>query len=140
MSVIVNGKEYPDERSVPEKYRMYSQEATRLRDPGNFSADLPPNVGRSILPHVTTFSGMMSTLARTYRQHDEAIRHNKHNANMMRRAPMIMGPLFARQMAVALLQWQIQPEDSNDEKQVQIAKELSFMVCRIPRFREYLRN
>ena len=140
MSVIVNGKEYPDERSVPEKYRMYSQEATRLRDPGNFSADLPPNVGRSILPHVTTFSGMMSTLARTYRQHDEAIRHNKHNANMMRRDPMIMGPLFARQMAVALLQWQIQPEDSNDEKQVQIAKELSFMVCRIPRFREYLRN
>ncbi|MEC8768056.1 MAG: hypothetical protein VXX23_05670, partial [Actinomycetota bacterium] len=140
MSVIVNGKEYPDERSVPEKYRMYSQEATRLRDPGNFSADLPPNVGRSILPHVTTFSGMMSTLARTYRQHDEAIRHNKHNANMMRRDPMIMGPLFARQMAVALLQWQIQPEDSNDEKQVQIAKELSFMVCRIPRLREYLRN
>ena len=140
MSIIVNGKEYPDERSVPEQYRMQTQMGTRQRDPGNFSPDLAPNVGRSILPHVTTFSGMMSTLARTYRQHDEAIRHNKHNANMMRRDPMIMGPLFARQMAVALLQWQIQPEDSSDDKQVQVAKELTFMVSRIPRFREYLRN
>jgi len=140
MSIIVNGKEYPDERSVPEQYRMQTQMGTRQRDPGNFSPDLAPNVGRSVLPHVTTFSGMMSTLARTYRQHDEAIRHNKHNANMMRRDPMIMGPLFARQMAVALLQWQVQPEDSSDEKQVQVAKELTFMVSRIPRFREYLRN
>jgi len=140
MSIIVNGKEYPDERSVPEQYRMQTQMGTRQRDPGNFSPDLAPNVGRSVLPHVTTFSGMMSTLARTYRQHDEAIRHNKHNANMMRRDPMIMGPLFARQMAVALLQWQVQPEDSSDDKQVQIAKELTFMVSRIPRFREYLRN
>ena len=140
MSIIVNGKEYPDEKSVPEQYRMYGDSRTRERDPGNFSPDLAPNVGRTVLPHVTTFSGMMSTLARTYRQHDEAIRHNKQNANMMRRDPMIMGPLFARQMAVALLQWQIQPEDSSDEKQCQVAKELTFMVCRIPRFREYLRN
>ena len=59
---------------------------------------------------------------------------------MMRRDPMVMGPLLARQMAVSLLQWQVQPEDSSDEKQVQVAKELTFMVCRIPRFREYLRN
>ncbi|MEC7115320.1 MAG: hypothetical protein VXW76_01990, partial [Actinomycetota bacterium] len=140
MSVIVNGKEYPDERSVPEKYRMQTELGARQRDPGNFSPDLAPNVGRSVLPHVTTFSGMMSTLARTYRQHDEAIRHNRHNANMMRRDPMVMGPLLARQMAVSLLQWQVQPEDSSDEKQVQVAKELTFMVCRIPRFREYLRN
>ena len=65
MSVIVNGKEYPDERSVPEQYRMQTQMGVRQRDPGNFSPDLAPNVGRSVLPHVTTFSGMMSTLART---------------------------------------------------------------------------
>ena len=47
MSVIVNGKEYPDERSVPEKYRMQTELGSRQRDPGNFSPDLAPNVGRT---------------------------------------------------------------------------------------------
>jgi len=140
MSIKVNGVEYDTESQVPDQYRMQSEMGSRQRDPGNYSPDLAPNVGRSIVPHITTFSGMLSTLARTYRQHDEAIRHNVQNANMMRRDPIIMGPLFARQMAVSLLQWRVIPEDQSDAKEVEVAQKLTYLMSRIPRFREYLRN
>jgi hypothetical protein len=140
MSIKVNGVEYDNESQVPDKYRMQSEMGSRQRDPGSYSTDLAPNVGRSIVPHITTFSGMLSTLARTYRQHDEAIRHNVQNANMMRRDPIIMGPLFARQMAVSLLQWRVIPEDQSDAKEIEVAQKLTYLMSRIPRFREYLRN
>lgn len=140
MAIKVNGVDYDSESQVPEQYRMQSEMGSRQRDPGNLSPDLAPNVGRTIVPHITTFSGMLSTLARTYRQHDEAIRHNVQNANMMRRDPIIMGPLFARQMAVSLLQWRVIPEDQSDAKEVEVAQKLTYLMSRIPRFREYLRN
>jgi len=52
----------------------------------------------------------------------------------MRRDPDVMGPLFQRQSATALLDWEIVPQDSNDEQQVAQAAELEEI------FRYHLRN
>ena len=136
----VKGKTYKSLSDVPEQYRAQWEAGSRQKDPGNVNPDVGPNAGRAIVPHVTTFSGIVSTLAKTYRSHDEAIRHNVQNAHMMRRDPMIMGPLLARQRAVALLNWSVEPEDKTSEVEVRIAKELTKMIGMIPRFTEYRRN
>lgn len=136
----VGGKTYKKSSDLPIKYRAQWEAGSRQRDPGNVDPRYAPNVGRTIVPHVTTFSGIVSTLAKTYRNHDEAIRHDVRNANMMRRDPMIMGPLLSRQRAVALLNWSIEPEDRNSQVQVRIAKEIQQMISMIPNFTEYRRN
>ena len=136
----VKGKTYKSISEVPEQYRAQWEAGSRQKDPGNVNPNIGPNAGRTIVPHVTTFSGIVSTLAKTYRNHDEAIRHNVQNAHMMRRDPMIMGPLLARQRAVALLNWSVEPEDKTSEVEVRIAKELTKMISMIPRFTEYRRN
>jgi phage gp29-like protein len=136
----VKGKTYKSISEVPEQYRAQWEAGSRQKDPGNVDPNVGPNAGRTIVPHVTTFSGIVSTLAKTYRNHDEAIRHNVQNAHMMRRDPMIMGPLLARQRAVALLNWSVEPEDKTSEVEVRIAKELTKMISMIPRFTEYRRN
>jgi hypothetical protein len=43
-------------------------------------------------------------------------------------------------MAVSLLQWRVIPEDQSDAKEVEVAQKLTYLMSRIPRFREYLRN
>ena len=137
------GKNFRSEKeldALPEHYRAQWEEGNRPVDPGFSSPDLAPNAGRVIVPHVATFSGIVSTLAKTYKNPDEAIRHSVANAAMMRRDPMVMGPLLARQQAVALLDWSIEPEDKTNSEQVEVAKLLENMIAAIPNFVKYRRN
>ena len=132
------GHTYQLKDSIPLKYAAEFQ--NKRKDPAFFNPELPRNAGRPAVPHTMMFSGLLNTLSRSLRNPDEAMRHSKENAAMMRRDPMVMGPLFQRQMAVALLPWEVVPEDEKDQAQQKVASELTDLIKRIPRFTEYCRS
>jgi len=132
------GHTYQLKDSIPLKYAAEFQ--NKRKDPAFFNPELPRNAGRPAVPHTMMFSGLLNTLSRSLRNPDEAMRHSKENAAMMRRDPMVMGPLFQRQMAVALLPWEVVPEDEKDQAQQKVAAELTELIKRIPRFTEYCRS
>jgi len=121
------------------RHAKLGQSTQRAVDPAALIKDVPPNFGRAILPHVMTFSGMMSTLSKVYRNSDEALRHSVENAHMMVQDPMVMGPILARQKMVALYNWHLQPEDEDDKTQQALCRDLTTILNRIPRFVEYRR-
>lgn len=137
--LMINGTRYPSGAAIPEKYHRQLEPTERRRDPA-FGSELGvPNMGRAIVPHVLTFSGLMTGLARTYRYSDEALRHSVANAHMMLNDPMIAGPLLARQHMTALLNWSVESEDEKDPKLKAVANELTNIISRTPRFTEYRR-
>lgn len=132
------GRNYQEGQRLPQRYvRLHSEE--RARDPAIQVPGAPPNFGRTVLPHVYTFSGLTSSLAKVYLPHDEAIRHSAQNAHMMLSDPMIAAPLFARQTMVALLNTSVESEDDKDPKLKAVADDLNRCVNRIKRFVEYKR-
>lgn len=138
--IRLGGKTYRNGETIPERYRRRMEEPSRPHDPADdFRGRVPPNMGRSIIPHVYTFSGLMTTLSRAYRNPDESIQHMVENANMMLSDPAISGPLFARQKMVSLLNWHIEPEDSDSKELTAVAEELTKILNRTKRFVEYRR-
>lgn len=139
----IGGITFREGDTIPRRYRRALEEgrkeSLRPKDPAALLRDVPPNFGRAILPHIMTFSGMSSTLSKTYRQSDEAMRHSVENAHMMVQDPMVMGPLLARQEMVALYNWHIEPEDDKDRVQKGLCQELTTILKRMPRFVEYRR-
>lgn len=132
------GKTYRQGDRLPKRYRR-DQPEQRLRDPAAGSRFLPPNLGRPILPHVVTFSGMTGSLSKVYQPSDEALRHSVDNAHMMLLDPTVSGPLQARQMMTALLNWSVESEDDKDPVLKGAADELTDILRRTPRFTEYKR-
>ncbi|QDP48661.1 MAG: putative portal protein [Prokaryotic dsDNA virus sp.] len=70
----------------------------------------------------------MSHFTKVLRRSDMALRQDRVLQRQMRRDPDIMSPLFQRQTSVALLDWEIVPEDSGDETQVEQAQELERII------------
>ena len=133
------GVTYRKGSEAPIKYRTQIERAERPYDPAAHVDNAPPNMGRPVVPHIFTFSGIASTLSRSYRNHDEAIRDSVQNAHMMLNDPSIAGPLFARQRMVALLNWTIEPEDAKDSRQKAAADTLQNILQKTKRFTEYRR-
>jgi len=132
------GRTYNLGDRAPIRYRRQLEAASRPWDPSTgVTDDIPPGAGRPPVPHIMTFSGLTSTLAKTYRNSDEAIRHSRSNAAMMRNDIMIEGPLEARMRMVALLDWSIEPEDEKDPELVEAANTLTKIVKRTPYFTQY---
>lgn len=90
--------------------------------------------------HVATFMGIPNLPSHLYRNLDEALKHSQSNAKAMRRDPVIMEALFARQMAVAELQYSLEPEDPSDKFQKTVCDELTKIVDAIPNRVEMFRN
>lgn len=111
-----------------------------LRDPAQDIRGAPPNLGRMVPPHIYTVQGRVGTIARVYRNADEAMRDNMQNARYMRNECGIMECLEARQRSTALLKWHLVPEDEKDAKQKQLCDDLTALLERIPRFVEMRRN
>lgn len=103
-------------------------------------APTPPGGGRYPVAHAVTFSGMFNTVAKVYRQSDEALRDSLANARMMRTDCAIMESLEARQRAVALLKWRIDPENPEDPRAKERCTVLTKLIERIPDFLEYRRS
>lgn len=110
------------------------------RDPTDGISGMPPNNGEFMLPHVTTFQGMFSSIAKVYRNSDEAIKDSFENARFMRNDVTVMECVEMRQRAVALLDWSIKPEDTKNKEHVAFCAEVEKIVRKIPRFMQYQEN
>lgn len=95
----------------------------------------PPNNGKPVIYHIDSFvSQLYKYSTRLYLNPDEAYRQSREQARAMRRDPVIMQPLRQRQLATALLDFQIQPEDDSDPIQKFVCEELTSCIKRIPYF------
>ena len=70
----------------------------------------------------------VSHFTKVLRRSDMALRKDRKLQRQMRRDPDVMGPLFQRQSAVALLDWEIKPEDEDDPTQVEQAATLEKII------------
>ena len=106
-------------------------------EPQRFPRPAPPNLGRAVVPHKFTFQGFFQTAARTYLEHDEALKHSRPNALIMWRDPFVRECIEARQRAVALLDWHLEPEDEQDEDQKELVTKLTRIIEEIDDFTKY---
>lgn len=134
--VRVDGKFFRGGTLLPDRYRRQNGAHT---DPATGVPNAAPNFSRFPLPHAITFVGKQSTISNIYRNPDEAIQRAAGQAWKMRRDPVIMGPLEARQRAVALLNWHLEVEDEKDPKQKELQTELTKIIKRSWNFTEYRR-
>lgn len=137
----VGGKYYQPGQRIPAKYGRMLKDGQVSVDPALMKgAETPPNFGRLVIPQVFTFAGRTSTVANVYRNYDEAVKASVDNARFMRNDCSIMECLEARQRAVALLNWHIEPDDKKDPQQVKMADEMTKVLAATPGFTEYRRN
>lgn len=122
------------------RYRRAVAAGQVSQDPATIVRDAPPNFGRMVLPGIWTFGSRVSSLAQVYRNPDEAVKDSPENARYMRNDPAIMECVEARQRAVALLNWHLEPEDEEDAVQKQLVDEMTAIIKQIPDFAEYRRN
>lgn len=116
------------------------QTPPRQVDPASLVQGAPPNFGDFLYPHVVSFTGVVSSLARVYRPSDEALRHSFDNARFMRNDLVVMECLEHRQRSTALLNWHIEADDEKNPQQKELAGTLTKMCQRIPRFMQYREN
>ena len=90
--------------------------------------------------HVGTFQGLSTTMANTHRDYDVALRDSIDNARRMRNDCGLMECLEARQRAVALLPWVIEPEDDKSKLQKRLCLEMTRILARTPKFTEFRRS
>lgn len=93
-----------------------------------------PGDGIFTLPHIQQFSSILGAGNKVYWNLDEATKHSRQNARNMRRDPVIMAALRARQLASCELPWHIEPEDRKDSHQQQVCTALTRDVEGVPGF------
>ncbi len=100
---------------------------------------LPPGGGKAILPHYQTFSMLVNSMSRTYRwSYDEALRHSQQNALAIRRDPVVMHCLRARQIPTVQLPWHLEYFDDQDEAANDAIKDLTDCIKSIPNLQQML--
>lgn len=110
------------------------------KDPAADVKFMPPNFGRFPVSHFSTFQGQWSSAAKVYRDYDEAAKASLDNARYMRNDCGVMECIEARQRAVCLLGWHIEPEDEKSADQRELCEKLTQILQRIRRFTEYRYN
>lgn len=96
-----------------------------------------PNLGKYPIGHVDTFMNRYTSLARVYRDYDEAILDNRDNARYMWNDIGVRECIDARKRSVALLNWHIEPEDEKSHDQREFCAMLEKIIRRIKHFTEY---
>jgi phage gp29-like protein len=99
----------------------------------------PPNWGRKPVPHIMSFSGLAASVARVYRNADEAYRNSIQNARFMRSDIGIMECLESRQRCTSELPWHIEPEDAKSQDQKELCAHLEDLISRTRKFSEMRR-
>lgn len=98
----------------------------------------PPANGKPFVSHIDTFVSQFNTFSsKLYVNPDEAYRNSRTQQTAMRRDPVIMQPLRQRQLATALLEWQITPEDQDDPVQQLVCDELTNIIKATPHFLKF---
>lgn len=106
-------------------------------DPAAKIPGMPPNMGELMLPQVTTFQGILSSVSRVYRPSDEALKHSFDNARFMLNDLVVTECIDQRRRSVCLLNWHLEPEDGGDARQKQLCADLTDIIERIPNFLKY---
>ena len=107
------------------------------KDPArNFKGE-PPNLGRWPVPTIHTFQGIVSSLAKTYRNPDEAIKHSLDNARFMRNDIGVMECLEQRQRCVSLLDWHIEVDGPDLPAHKALQERMMNVLRATPRFTKY---
>jgi hypothetical protein len=109
---VRDGKRFAPINGEAEKYRVSTPERTR---------GLPPASYDSVREILRSYFGLVSGVLMNS---DIAFRRDKNYQRQMRRDPDVMGPLLQRQTATALLEWDIVPDDEEDEEKIARAAEL----------------
>lgn len=130
----------------PSSYRV-DQEKEKLAEEGIKNTILPPtgmippNAAKWAIPHYSTFSAISNAIARTYRYtFDEALRDGRCNANAMRFDPIIAKAIDKRIKPVVQLEWQLEPVDPSDPKQVENAYILTECLHYTPKLQRLMWN
>lgn len=126
-----------DQSQDPSKYPASVIQAAKF-DPAS-GTPAPPNFGQPVVEHIHTTAGRYGIASKAYLNMDEALRDSRQNAERMRADCGIMECLEARQRAVALLPWHVEPESEKDERQNQLAQEMTAILEETDRFTEYRR-
>jgi hypothetical protein len=118
---------------------MPSPEPGQYPTRDNLDGTPRPNYDRFALPHVLTFSSILSTAWKTYwhDRWDEALRHGRENALSMTRDAFLMGLMQERVKAVTSLKWEIQVDDENDPLQMMVKDHLTKAVRATPYFMKF---
>ncbi len=111
--------------------------AAHRKDPARNFPAAPPNLGRPAVPHIWTFQGLVSTIARTYRNPDEAIKHSLDNARYMRNDIGIMECLESRMRSTALLDWHIEVDGPEMPFHKALQERMTNILKCIPHFTQY---
>lgn len=98
---------------------------------------LPPGGGTEAVPLIQQFQGLVSSFSKIYRNPDQAYQDNRENARNMLNDPAVMQPLEFRQLTTAELNDYVEPEDSNDPEQADVARQLERIIHEIPYWIEY---
>lgn len=94
-----------------------------------------PNASQWAVPHYLTFSGIVNQISNTYRYtFDEAMLASPANARIMRRDPVLMDALRARQIPTCQLSWHLTCQDETDPQQMYAAANVTQIINEIPRF------
>jgi len=97
------------------------------------------NPGELALPHVLTYAQILQAFSQVYSYRwDEAIKHQRANALAMRRSAFLMALLQERKLAVASLNWHLEPEDEEDATQEEVCEELTRIIRHTPHFQKFL--
>lgn len=105
--------------------------------PEGIPGSLPPGEGGYTTPNFLSFSALVRSASRAYLYtFDEALRDSPQNALAMRRDPVLIGALRARQRPTAQLTWHITAEDDTDPAQQEAAKLITHIIEKIPRFQK----
>jgi hypothetical protein len=118
--------------------RVPSAIFANAKDPASEWKGAPPNFGDQVVPHIFTVSGQTGLAGKAYLNADEAVRHNRANAERMRVDCGIMECLEARQRATALLNWHIEAETESEEAKELVGR-MTAILKRTPRFLELRR-
>jgi len=124
---------------IPDPLAQISQEAGYPFPEATKKEGRVPGDGGMPLPHFMTFSQVVNWASRTYRYtFDEALRHSAKNALALRRDPIVMESLRARQMPTAQLGWHLEARNPEDTKQQAAVKLLTEILNDVPRFQQML--
>lgn len=96
--------------------------------------DGPPlGLGKFAVPHQLTYMGIVNAINHVYPYtFDEAMLHNRENAERMRFDPVIDACLRVRMMATALLTWHLEPDDDTDPTEVKTAEVAEKLLKKAP--------
>lgn len=98
---------------------------------------MPVGNGQSVIPHVVSFQGIISSAAKVYRYSDEAMKASFENARFMLNDPVIFEPVAQRSRACALLNWHIEVDDEKNPTEKKLSEDLKNLVNQTSYFLQF---